>query len=101
MNNCPTDALEMVNDKVEYIEDNCIYCRECECLCPVNAIDIDIIKDCQNPGGEDTDSNNSEMLDSDNVDAQATDSDDGEDSISNKTGSDIVDSDDNNQLTDS
>ena len=101
VNNCPTDALEMVNDKVEYIEDNCIYCRECECLCPVNAIDIDIIKDCQNPGGEDTDSNNSEMLDSDNVDAQATDSDDGEDSISNKTGSDIVDSDDNNQLTDS
>ena len=39
--NCPTDALSILNDNIKFNEENCIYCRHCECLCPVNAIKID------------------------------------------------------------
>ncbi|WP_292798920.1 4Fe-4S binding protein [Methanobrevibacter sp.] len=38
--NCPTQALELKGDHVEFIEDNCIYCRTCEAICPVDSIRI-------------------------------------------------------------
>lgn len=38
--NCPTQALELKDDHVEFIEDKCLYCRTCESICPVDAIRI-------------------------------------------------------------
>ena len=38
--NCPTGALKLNDDKVEFIEEECIYCRTCEAICPVNSIRI-------------------------------------------------------------
>ena len=38
--NCPTEALVLEDDHVEFIEDNCIYCRNCEAICPIDAIRI-------------------------------------------------------------
>ncbi|WP_066970920.1 4Fe-4S binding protein [Methanobrevibacter filiformis] len=40
INKCSVDALSMEKDVVSCDEDKCIYCRECESLCPVNAIKI-------------------------------------------------------------
>ena len=38
--NCPTDALILEGDKVTFNEENCIYCRQCEAICPVTAIKL-------------------------------------------------------------
>ena len=38
--NCPTEALVLNDDKVDFIEDKCIYCRTCEAICPVGSIRI-------------------------------------------------------------
>ena len=38
--NCPTQALELKDDHVEFIEDKCLYCRTCESICPVDTIRI-------------------------------------------------------------
>ena len=38
INICPTNALEMIDDKVNCNQEDCINCRECESICPVNAI---------------------------------------------------------------
>ena len=38
--NCPTSALSCVGDKIVFDEDSCIYCRECEEICPVRSITI-------------------------------------------------------------
>ena len=38
--NCPTSALSCVGDKIVFDEDSCIYCRECEEICPVGSITI-------------------------------------------------------------
>ena len=38
--NCPTEALVLNDDKVDFIEDKCIYCRTCEAICPVDSIRI-------------------------------------------------------------
>ena len=40
VNNCPTNALLLNEDKVEFIEEDCIYCRTCEAICPVDSIRI-------------------------------------------------------------
>ena len=40
VNNCPTEALELNNDNVDFNEDKCIYCRTCEAICPIDAIRI-------------------------------------------------------------
>ena len=38
--NCPTDALVLAENHVEFVEDKCIYCRTCEAICPVDSIRI-------------------------------------------------------------
>ena len=38
--NCPSDALALNDDKIDFDEDKCIYCRTCEAICPLNAIRI-------------------------------------------------------------
>ena len=38
--NCPTEALVLNGDKIEFAEDKCIYCRNCEAICPIDAIRI-------------------------------------------------------------
>ena len=38
--NCPTDVLMLDGDKVIFNEENCIYCRQCEAICPINAIKL-------------------------------------------------------------
>lgn len=40
--NCPTSALKLDNDKIIFEENECISCRECEVLCPLDAIKIHI-----------------------------------------------------------
>lgn len=40
VNNCPTNALKLNDDKVEFVEEDCIYCRTCEAICPVDSIRI-------------------------------------------------------------
>lgn len=38
--NCPTEALTLNDDKIEFDSEKCIYCRECEAICPLAAIRI-------------------------------------------------------------
>ena len=38
--NCPTNALILEGDKVTFNEKKCIYCRQCEAICPVTAIKL-------------------------------------------------------------
>ena len=38
--NCPTNALTLNDDKIEFDSEKCIYCRTCEAICPLNAIRI-------------------------------------------------------------
>ena len=40
VNNCPTNALLLNDDKVEFVEEDCIYCRTCEAICPLDSIRI-------------------------------------------------------------
>ena len=40
LKNCPTDVLMLDGDKVIFNEENCIYCRQCEAICPINAIKL-------------------------------------------------------------
>ena len=38
--NCPTGALTLNDDKIEFDSEKCIYCRTCEAICPLDAIRI-------------------------------------------------------------
>ena len=38
--NCPTGALTLGDDIMEYDSEKCIYCRNCEAICPLDAIRI-------------------------------------------------------------
>lgn len=38
--NCPTGALAANDDKIEFDSEKCIYCRNCEAICPLDAIRI-------------------------------------------------------------
>ncbi len=38
--NCPSEALTLSNDKIEFDGEKCIYCRTCESICPLGAIRI-------------------------------------------------------------
>lgn len=40
VNNCPTNALLLNDDNVEFVEEDCIYCRTCEAICPLDSIRI-------------------------------------------------------------
>jgi energy-converting hydrogenase A subunit Q len=40
VNNCPTNALLLNDDKIEFVEEDCIYCRTCEAICPLDSIRI-------------------------------------------------------------
>jgi energy-converting hydrogenase A subunit Q len=42
VNQCPVFALAIGNDEIIVNQDLCIYCRECESLCPGNAIKISL-----------------------------------------------------------
>lgn len=38
---CPTGALGMVNDRAVLVQpDACLYCAQCEMVCPVDAITL-------------------------------------------------------------
>ena len=41
--NCPVDVLDIVDGKVQVNQDDCISCRNCETICPVNAIKMTTI----------------------------------------------------------
>lgn len=40
VNNCPTGALTLGDDIIEFDDEKCIYCRNCEAICPLDAIKI-------------------------------------------------------------
>lgn len=40
VNNCPTNVLTLENNEILFDEEGCIYCRQCEAICPVDSIKI-------------------------------------------------------------
>lgn len=79
VNNCPTDALKL-NDKdhIDFVEEDCIYCRECEYLCPVNAINIILSTSEENsnddaPLEDDKDMNGNSSTDDENSNISKSD----------------------------
>ena len=41
--NCPVDALGVEDGKVTVNHDDCISCRNCEAICPLNAARVSTI----------------------------------------------------------
>lgn len=38
---CPTQALNLAENGIEWDEEKCTYCENCELICPVGAITVD------------------------------------------------------------
>lgn len=42
VNKCPVDALYLENDKVKVDQDKCIFCGECQIICPTKAVRLQV-----------------------------------------------------------